>query len=74
MMCWMTQTEHWCGNTFINTDDADSLWKQNVICSEVIIWDDFVVPSHHEIFKLHNSAVDISVVTVENIYNIMNQG
>lgn len=63
LVWWMTQTEHWCGNTFISTDDADTASENRALALPklLIISEDFVVPSHCEIFKPYKGAAAISL-------------
>jgi len=66
----VTQTEHKCGNTFINTDNTVSEKGNLLVVTLLIIRDDSVI-RYLVIIKFLNfikGAVDITAVTAETIY------
>jgi hypothetical protein len=66
----VTQTEHKCGNTFINTDNTVSEKGNLLVVTLLIIRDDSVI-RYLVIIKFLNfikGAVGITAVTAETIY------
>ena len=66
----VTQTEHWCGNTFISTDNTVSENGDLFVVKLLIMREDSVV-RYLDTTKLLNfmkDAVDINIVIVQNTH------
>jgi hypothetical protein len=69
VLTWVTQTEQWC-NTLISTDNTDSENGDLIDVKLLIMWEDSVVRYlvTTKFLNFIKGALDITVVTVENIY------